>query len=62
MSEKPNIILWGDPHVMDHERGKISGSFILTDQGYRILTNLTRHCVVEALMRLFVIVEGEVAL
>ena len=47
---------------MDHERGKISESFILTDQGYHALMNFTRNSIVEALMRTFVIVEGEVAL
>jgi len=52
----------GDPHVMDHERGKISESFILTDQGYQILMNRTRNSIVQALMRSFVIVEGEVTL
>jgi len=47
---------------MDHERGKISESFILTDQGYHTLVDFTRNNVVQALMRPFVIVEGEVAL
>ena len=47
---------------MDHERGKISESSILTDQGYHALMNLTRNSIVQALMRPFVIVEGEVAL
>jgi hypothetical protein len=46
---------------MDHERGKISESFNLTDQGYHTLMDLTRNSVVEALMRLLVVVEGEVA-
>jgi len=47
---------------MDHERGKISESFILTDQGYHALMDFTRSKVIQALMRPFVIVEGEVAL
>jgi len=40
----------------------MSKSLILTDQGYQILMNLTRNSIVQALMRPFVIVEGEVAL
>jgi len=47
---------------MDHERGKISESFNLTDQGYHTLMNFTRNSIVQALMGTFVIVEGQVAL
>jgi len=48
--------------VLDHERGKINESFILTDQGYHTLMGFTRNSVVQALMRPFVIVGGEVVL
>jgi len=47
---------------MDHERGEVSESFMLTDQGYHTLMDFTRNGIVQALMRMFVIVEGEVAL
>jgi hypothetical protein len=48
--------------VLDHERGEISESSSLTDQGYQTLMNLTRDRVVKTLMRPLVVVEGEVAL
>ncbi len=48
--------------MLDHEMGKISESFNLTDQGYQTLMNFTRNGVVEALMGPFVIVEGEVTI
>ena len=47
---------------MDHERGRISESLILTDQDYHALMDFTRNGIVQALMRPLVIVEGEVAL
>ena len=40
----------------------MSESVILTDQGCQTLMNLTGNSIVQALMRPFVIVEGEVAL
>ena len=48
--------------MLDHEKGKISESFILTDQGSQISMNFTRHSIVQALMGPFVIVESEIAL
>ena len=45
------VLYCSDPHVMDHERGKIGESFILTDQGYHTLMDVARNSVVEALMR-----------
>ena len=45
-----------------HRKGEISEGSILTHQGYHTSMNYARNSVVQALMRSFVIIEGEVTL
>jgi len=51
-----------DPETLDHDRGRIGEVSILTRRGYQTLMSFPRDSAVQALMRTFVIVEGEVAL